>query len=468
MSWEAPGYAVEELLGFGASGEVWRARDGDTGDMVALKRLRVGRDVAEHEALRREAALLSAFRHHHVVGLRGVLWTGDGLVLVLDYAPGGSLASLLARAGTLPPAEVGSLVAAIASALAAAHAVGLVHGDISSGNVLIGGSGRPLLADLGTARLLGDRAAPVFGTSGFLDPAVGPGGALSASSDVYGLGALAVLALAGPHATADITRAAAELTDPQPLAALLRRMVDIDPNGRPTASEVAHELAGVVGRDGLMVGQAGQARVSRVALTHAAHQSSGPPTAGRHRGGSQPARRSGRRLAAVLAACLAVLAAAGVGYRWGGGQPVHPPSEVLGTAPTLASGPPVGSASWAAVWSALDARRGAAFAAADATLLGRVYLPGCPELPADLRAVRSLAAAGTYALGVRHETTSVQVEAVDADRATLLVVDRMAGYQVRDSAAHLVQRAPARGERRWRASLVRTASGWLIAGLVAA
>ncbi len=122
--WSLPGYDVEALLGFGATGEVWRAREQATGDTVALKRLRAGADPSAVDALRREASLLRSLDTPYVVRLRDVLGSGEGTVLVLDHAPGGSLAALLARRGSLEPGEVVTVGAPLAQALAAAHAAG--------------------------------------------------------------------------------------------------------------------------------------------------------------------------------------------------------------------------------------------------------------------------------------------------------------------------------------------------------
>lgn len=92
-AWALPGFEVEELLGFGATGEVWRARERATGEAVALKRLRAGADAAALGALHREAALLRSLDTPYVVRQRAVI---DD-VLVLDHAAGGSLAALLVR-----------------------------------------------------------------------------------------------------------------------------------------------------------------------------------------------------------------------------------------------------------------------------------------------------------------------------------------------------------------------------------
>ena len=81
-----PGYATDELLGLGGTGEVWAAREVLSGRPVALKRLRVATDIAAREGLRREGELLAAFQHPHVIGFHGLRSDGEGLVLVLERA----------------------------------------------------------------------------------------------------------------------------------------------------------------------------------------------------------------------------------------------------------------------------------------------------------------------------------------------------------------------------------------------
>ena len=195
--WAVPGYDVEELLGFGATGEVWRAREVASGEVVALKRLRPGADPVAVELLRREATLLRRLDTPYVVRLRAVV--GD--VLVLDHAPGGSLAALLVRRGALDPGEVVTVAAPLASALAVAHGLGMVHGDVSPANVLFTAEGMPLLADLGVARVPGEDRAGVDGTAEYLDPVVAAGGEPDAASDVWALAAVCHHLLAGtpPH-----------------------------------------------------------------------------------------------------------------------------------------------------------------------------------------------------------------------------------------------------------------------------
>ncbi|MGN6332308.1 MAG: protein kinase domain-containing protein [Motilibacteraceae bacterium] len=257
--WEVPGYDVAELIGFGASGEVWLARERSTGDPVALKRLRPvpgSRPMPQAgERVAREAALLAALRHPHLLRLREVLPATEGmsgLVLVLDHAAGGSLASLLAVRGTLAPGEVVTVAAPLAEALAHVHARGLVHGDVTPANVLLTADGRPLLADLGVARLLGEQLGAVEGTPDYADPAVLGGAAPTPAADVYGLAATALTALGGPLPASgqvvpgqpwDLPRVRGLApTAPPPLLEVLAAALAPRPEDRPDAAELAVAL----------------------------------------------------------------------------------------------------------------------------------------------------------------------------------------------------------------------------------
>src|SRR5438105_2514918 len=104
-SWRVPGYVVEELLGRGASSEVWAGRIGRAGDRVALKRVFVA-DRGAWQRVRTEAALLTTLDHPNLVRLHDVVPIKDALVLVLDLAAGGTLAELLVARGRLSVGEV--------------------------------------------------------------------------------------------------------------------------------------------------------------------------------------------------------------------------------------------------------------------------------------------------------------------------------------------------------------------------
>jgi serine/threonine protein kinase len=186
-----PGYTLEALLGRGGSGEVWRAVPRRGGDPVAIKVLIAG----DPERQAREAALLGELDHPHLVRLIEVVHQPRRggvarVALVLELLPGGSLAALLARRGRLRPGEAVTTIAPVAAALAHAHENGVVHGDLSPGNIVFTAEGRPVLTDLGVARVLGEAATGEV-TPAYVDPTVARGGAPGPASDVFGVAAAA-------------------------------------------------------------------------------------------------------------------------------------------------------------------------------------------------------------------------------------------------------------------------------------
>ncbi|MBM7804877.1 serine/threonine protein kinase [Geodermatophilus bullaregiensis] len=252
-----PGYRLDRLLGRGGSGEVWRARPRAGGTAVAVKVLVAG----DTERQAREAALLGALDHPHLVRLHEVVHQprrgGPARVaLVLDLLEGGSLAALLTRRGRLRPGEVVTALAPVAAALACAHDRGVVHGDLSPGNVVFTAEGRPVLTDLGVARVLGEDAAGEV-TPAYVDPAVARGAAPGPASDVFGVAAAAFHALtgvppwnaAGPADTLAVA-AEGELPDlvelapdaPPELLEVVARGLSPDPHDRGSAAALALDL----------------------------------------------------------------------------------------------------------------------------------------------------------------------------------------------------------------------------------
>ncbi|MCW2527224.1 MAG: Serine/threonine protein kinase [Pseudonocardiales bacterium] len=253
--WKVSGYVAEVLLGYGGSGQVWSGRSVRSGQPVALKRIDAS-DPARRRSAQAEAALLSALEHPHLVRLHELVPDGDALVLVLDLADGGSLADILARRHHLEPGEVVTALSPIDAALAYAHDEGVTHGDVSAANVLFTGDGVPLLADLGTARLLGDNSL-AHATLTYLDPSVAAGGAPTPPSDVFALAAVALHALCGSppwsgRSAAEVIAEAAsgEIAElehrlgglPPAVATVVRRGLAREPYARGSAAEFALDL----------------------------------------------------------------------------------------------------------------------------------------------------------------------------------------------------------------------------------
>ena len=191
---QVAGYVLHERIGQGADSEVYRAEQvGRPGRVLAIKRIASTVAAADLASLRREAEALRTLAHPGVVRLLDVVPDTDGVALILPYAPGGSLAARLVY-GPLAPVEVADLGARLATALAAVHTAGLVHGDVKPGNVLFDREDQPLLADLGASRLRG-AGPPHATTEGFVAPEVLDGGDVDAPADVYALGVTLGLAL---------------------------------------------------------------------------------------------------------------------------------------------------------------------------------------------------------------------------------------------------------------------------------
>ncbi|WP_312178690.1 serine/threonine-protein kinase, partial [Arthrobacter sp.] len=199
-----PGWRVGRFLGEGSAARVWLVERTADGARYALKVPSRPDTSADEFDLRRELTILSRFGHENLLGVHGFLATADGRGLLLEYAPGDSLARLVAVRKTLTEGEAVTVLVAVARALACLHAEGAAHGDVSPGNVLFTAYGKPLLADFGTGRMLGEGRDGAVGTPGFAAPAE-PGtddagsrvSGAGLEADVYALGALGWFMLTG-------------------------------------------------------------------------------------------------------------------------------------------------------------------------------------------------------------------------------------------------------------------------------
>ena len=255
-------YRLVDQVGQGAMGAVWRAHDERLDRTVAIKHLGhdpVSGKIVDGRAMR-EARLTARLRHPHAITVHDVVEEDGKPYLIMEYLPSRSLADLLADQGELAPGRVAAVGCQLASALAAAHAEGIVHRDVTPGNVLISSSGAAKIADFGISRGTGEGAVTgggfIAGTPVYLAPEVAGGAEAGFPSDVFSLGATLYRALEGtpPFGTDENTItlllrvARDEIIPPRhsgPLAEALVRMLHRDPEQRPTMVETQELLTAV-------------------------------------------------------------------------------------------------------------------------------------------------------------------------------------------------------------------------------
>ncbi|MCO5171978.1 MAG: serine/threonine protein kinase [Planctomycetes bacterium] len=180
-------------LGGGGMSRVYEGRHRHLDAPVVVKLLdpkRAWGKPALVEAFLREARALGAVTHPHVVRVLSAGTEAEGGIphLVLEHLPGGSLRARL-RAGDLEPDEALRLLAEAGDGLGAAHAAGLVHGDVKPENLLLDAGGRIKVVDFGLAQVSGDAVTgAVFGTPAYMAPERCRGAAPDPRADVYALG----------------------------------------------------------------------------------------------------------------------------------------------------------------------------------------------------------------------------------------------------------------------------------------
>ena len=284
------------LLGSGASARVFLAEDATLGRQVAVKLLHpaLADDDRFLRRFRAEARAAAALSHPAVMAVYDWGEEDDGPYLVCEYLGGGSLRALLDRDQRLTPSQALLVGLDTARGLDYAHRRGVVHRDIKPGNLLFDLDGRVRIGDFGLARALAEAAwtepvGAVLGTIRYAAPEQVRAEEVDGRADVYALGVVLIEAITGTAPFAADSAAGslmARLDGPVPipkeagpLAPLLTRVLELEPDGRPDAGEVAEELESIARQ---------LPRPAPLPLEPAASPSSPPKTKARARRPSEP------------------------------------------------------------------------------------------------------------------------------------------------------------------------------------
>ncbi|MFZ5626720.1 MAG: Stk1 family PASTA domain-containing Ser/Thr kinase [Bacillota bacterium] len=237
-------YHVEELLGGGGMAVVYRAHCRYLQRDVTIKILRpqYSDDADFVERFRREAQAVARLSHPNIVNVFDVGQDGIIHYIVMEYIDGITLKRYIREKGPLAPVEAVDIARQICAALVHAHASGIVHRDIKSGNILIAKDGRVKVTDFGIARSTTDvtvtQTGTIVGSVHYISPEQARGEPASFQSDLYSVGVVLFEMLAGrlPY------------EGESPIAVAMKHMGDQPPSLSKLNPAVSPELEMVVRR----------------------------------------------------------------------------------------------------------------------------------------------------------------------------------------------------------------------------
>jgi serine/threonine protein kinase len=234
-------YSLHGQLGEGGLAHVFRARDEQTGEWVALKRLRPGLRLSQgiRARFRNEVRALATLDHPHVVKIRDFGSTEETVWIAMELIDGATLRHWMTTHGPMPPRLAVDATLQICSAIAAAHDRGIIHRDVKPHNVLVDAKGWCRVVDFGLARLVQDpgsvtRTGLTMGTWGYMSPEQSVDAKrIDRRTDVFALGAT-LLALLSGRDPVEPSRDLGRLGDkiPEPLRWPLTRATMPEPDHR--------------------------------------------------------------------------------------------------------------------------------------------------------------------------------------------------------------------------------------------
>ncbi len=339
-------FLIERELGRGGMGVVYAGYDPELDRRVALKLILQG--AADPDALARfgrEALALAKVRHPGVLQVFEVGRAPQGPFVVTALVEGETLTARLAR-GPLPAREAAPIVAALADAVAALHAAGLLHRDIKPANVMLRTDGTPVLLDFGLVR---DESAEqltltgqLLGTPAYMSPeqANGERGRMGAPADVWSLGATLFALLTGHPPF-----------DGQTVIELVHKVMFEQPDWRALARVAPPELVAVIRRALAKGPRARYSSAVALRLDLELWLAGKRPLAGY---GQRVRRRRAAAAAGLAVAAAALLAAAALSSA----RPARDGADALAATPDADTPPPseeVPGATLEEPWLALEA-----------------------------------------------------------------------------------------------------------------
>jgi len=255
-------FELLELIDQGGMGSVYRARNNQTGETVAVKALKpdvIAHDPALIDRFKREGEALRQLNHPHIVKIIDTIEQDGRHYIIMEYIAGGSLDKLLRREEQLSVQQTLEIALDIADALTRAHRLKIIHRDIKPANVLMANDGTPRLTDFGVAQVGDERTrltevGAFVGTIAYLSPEVARGAPYDEKSDIWSFGVMMYEMLTGvnpfaqPNVAATLTAilnmVPPDITDTRPdvppeLAYLIDRMIAKDPDDRLSSARFA-------------------------------------------------------------------------------------------------------------------------------------------------------------------------------------------------------------------------------------